>query len=85
MTAEEFCEEIIRLILSGEVEGVTIVGDSTDEDLLDPLAEAKEFAKTMGFETMTTLEKQNNTNTIHWVVQSIGTAEKGECKDGDKN
>lgn len=83
--ADQQLEELIQMILSDEVEGVTIIGQSLDENILDPLTEAKKFAKAMGFETLTTIEKQNDTNTIHWVVQSIGTAEKGGCKDGDEN
>lgn len=85
MAKEKLCEEIVRLITSGEVEGVTIVGQSSDAKLLDPLTEAKEFAKAMGFETLTTLEKQDDTNTIQWVVKSVGATEKGECEDGDRN
>lgn len=49
MTAEEIYDGIVRLITTGEVEHVSIVGQSANDATLDPLTDAEEIIKAMGF------------------------------------
>lgn len=85
MTAEELCDEIVRLITTGEVEHVSIVGQSANDATLDPLTDAEEIIKAMGFNSNIIVEQDAETNQISWTVHSIGTAAKGGLKDGNEN
>lgn len=85
MTAEELCDEIVRLITSGEVERVSIIGQSANDATLDPLTDAEEIIKAMGYSSNTAIEQDTETNQITWTVHSIRAAVKEGCIDGDKS
>lgn len=85
MTAEELCEEIIRMITSGEVEQVSIIGQTANETTLDPLTDAEEIIKAMGLMPLTTINQVETTNILSWSVQSIRTDSKEGMTDGNKN
>jgi hypothetical protein len=78
MTTEELCEEIIRLITSGEVDKVSIVGLTADDETLEPMTDAEEIIKAMGFNPNTLIEHNELTNKISWAVQSIRAAVRGD-------
>lgn len=77
MTAEELCEEIIRLITSGEVDKVSIVGLTADDETLEPMTDAEGIIKAMGFMPLTTINQVESTNILSWSVQSIRPDPKG--------
>lgn len=85
MTAEELCEEIIRMITSGEVEQVSITGQTANDATLDPLTDAEEIIKAMGLMPLTTINQVETTNILSWSVQSIRTDSKEGMRDGNKN
>ncbi|WP_027627208.1 hypothetical protein [Ruminiclostridium cellobioparum] len=85
MTEEELYDEIVRLITTGEVERVSIVGQSANDATLDPLTDAEEIIKVMGLNSNIIIEQDAKTNQISWTVHSIGTATKGGLKDGNEN
>ncbi len=71
MTAEELCEEIIRMITSGEVDKVSIVGLTADDETIEPMTDAEDIIKAMGFIPLTTINQVESTNILSWSVQSI--------------
>lgn len=71
--------------MSGEVDKVSIVGLTAEDDTLEPLTDAEEIIKAMGFNPNTIVEQDAETNQISWTVHSIGTAAKGGLKDGNEN
>ena len=78
MTAEELCEEIVRMITSGEVEQVSIIGQSANDAALDPLTDAEEIIKAMGFNSNIIVKQDAETNQISWMVHSIGLTQRGD-------
>lgn len=77
LVVDPLVDELIRLILSGEVESIKILGESEDSKILEPLTDAEEIIKAMGFRPNILIEHNELTNKISWAVQSIRAAVRG--------
>lgn len=85
LVVDPLVDELIRLILSGEVESIKILGESEDSKILEPLTDAEEIIKAMGFNPSISIEQDETSNKISWTVHSIGADVKGGYTDGNKN
>jgi len=84
LIVEPLVDELIQLILSGEVESIEFFGESECSKILEPLTDAEEIIKAMGFKPNISIEQDETSNKISWTVHSIGADVKGGYKDGNK-
>ncbi|MGE5630661.1 MAG: hypothetical protein ACM3TR_06115 [Caulobacteraceae bacterium] len=77
LVVDPLVDELIRLILSGEVESIKILGESEDSKILEPLTDAEEIIKAMGFRPNILIEHNELTDILSWSVQSIRPDPKG--------
>ncbi|RXE57731.1 hypothetical protein EFD62_16080 [Acetivibrio mesophilus] len=85
MTEEELCEEIIRMITTGEVDEVSIFGITAADETLVPLTDAEEIIKALGFYPNATIEQDSETHKNYWTVHSNRTTAKEGIHNGDKS